>query len=498
MSRLMQRNRSSAKTHRSLVTRTSRIALNSALVWAPLLCAIFPFAAEAERDLAGSTNVPAPASSTIKRVIAPSPTPSCLPSWTVVDSPNANENTNALYVVTGSDNNDVWAVGHYDLFGTGTFRTLTIHWDGSAWSLIPSPNPGTDHDYLYGGTGSGNDVWAVGMYNDTGGQPGRTLTLHWNGSAWSQVITPSPGASTNLLNAMTGSGNDVWAGGEYSDGQFLIQRTLTLHWDGNAWTQVPSPNASTNKNFIYAMAGSGNNVWAVGISIDAGINFHTLTLHWDGNAWSIVPSPDVSTHFNYLNGVTGSGNDFWAVGTTDTGSGIKMLILHWDGSTWSVVPSPTSDSGDLRAATGSGNDVWAVGYFNDISSPRRTAILHWDGNTWSVVPSPNVGEGSNELYGVTRTGSDLWAVGNVGNQTLTLRATGQCTPTPTPTGSPTATPTPSATPTATLTPSSTPTITPTPSLTPTPIATARPTPPPRPSPASRSRPTPPPRPSTLR
>jgi len=447
---------------------------------------------------AGTTPTPSPTPTATA-------TPSCTPIWVVVDSPNANSETNTLYVVTGSNNNDVWAVGHYDLFGTASFRTLTMHWDGSAWLLIPSPNAGTDHDYLYGGTGSGNDVWAVGMYNNTGGQPGRTLTLHWNGSAWSQMITPNPGASTNLLNAMTGSGNDVWAGGEYSDGQFLIQRTLTLHWDGNAWTQVPSPDASTNKNFIYAMAGSGDNVWAVGIYIDAGVNFHTLTLHWDGNAWSIVPSPDVSTDFNYLNGVTGSGDDFWAVGTYDSGSGIQMLILHWDGSAWSVVPSPTSDAGWLRSATGTGSDVWAVGYFNDISSPRRTAILHWDGSMWSVVPSPNVGEGSNELYGVTRSGSDLWAVGNVGNQTLTLRATAPCTPTPTPVRSPTATATATATSTATASPTPseppfTPTPTPTFSATVTPTATetpiATPTLTPRPSPTPRVAPTPRPRPTS--
>ena len=126
-------------------------------------------------------------------------TPTCTPIWVVVDSPNANSNINDLQAVTGNNNNDVWAVGQYDLFGTGTFRTLTIHWDGSAWSLIPSPNPGTDHDYIYGGTGSGNDVWAVGMYNNTGGQPGRTLTMHWNGSAWSQVPSPSPNSNQNLL-----------------------------------------------------------------------------------------------------------------------------------------------------------------------------------------------------------------------------------------------------------------------------------------------------------
>ena len=194
------------------------------------------------------------------------PTGTCLPSWAVVDSPNANENMNDLGAVTGSGN-DVWAVGEYDLFGTGDFRTLTIHWDGSAWSLIPSPNPGDFRDYLFGATGSGNDVWAVGMYNNHGDQPSRTLmphrnrwrnvqpdgvppggpgmtlTLHWNGSAWSRVTSPNAGTSGNLLWGATGSGNDVWAAGEYSNGQFTPGQTLTLHWNGSAWAIVASPRA---------------------------------------------------------------------------------------------------------------------------------------------------------------------------------------------------------------------------------------------------------------
>src|SRR6476661_7078295 len=137
----------------------------------------------------------------------PTATPTCLPSWVVVDSPNANEIQNDLNAVTGSGN-DVWAVGEYDLFGLGEYRTLTIHWDSGAWSLIPSPNPGMApgsahgegvppnqaHDYLFGATGRGNDVWAVGAYNVAGGLL-RTLTLHWNGSAWSQAPSPNAGTS---------------------------------------------------------------------------------------------------------------------------------------------------------------------------------------------------------------------------------------------------------------------------------------------------------------
>src|SRR5262249_42244058 len=244
--------------------------------------------------------------------VTPTPTPTatasatCLPSWIVVNSPNANEIQSELDAVTGGGN-DVWAVGSYDLFGLGEYRTLTIHWDGSAWSLIPSPNPGMEpgrallegippneaHDYLFGATGQGNDVWAVGAYN-AAGQILRTLTLHWNGSAWSQAPSPNAGTSENSLWGATGSGNDVWAVG-YSGGGNNPSQTLTLHWNGAAWTIVPSPNFGTNSR-LYAITGGGNDVWAVGMSYDSNFNTQTFTLHWDGITWSVMPSPNVGEH----------------------------------------------------------------------------------------------------------------------------------------------------------------------------------------------------------
>lgn len=47
---------------------------------------------------------------------------------------------------------------------------------------------------------SKNNAWAVGTYeNDqTSFHQDRTLTLHWNGSAWSIVSSPTPGATSQL------------------------------------------------------------------------------------------------------------------------------------------------------------------------------------------------------------------------------------------------------------------------------------------------------------
>src|SRR5207248_4318894 len=80
------------------------------------------------------------------------------------------------------------------------------------WNVISSPNVGTHTNNLNAVTGSGNDVWAVGEYN-TGDLAWQTLIMHWNGGAWSVVPSPNPGAFLNLLEGVSGSGNDVWAVG---------------------------------------------------------------------------------------------------------------------------------------------------------------------------------------------------------------------------------------------------------------------------------------------
>ena len=57
-----------------------------------------------------------------------------------------------------------------------------------------SPNPGPVKDNLNGVTAlSPTDAWAVGDYCVHSGCSFRdTLTLHWDGTAWSQVASPTP------------------------------------------------------------------------------------------------------------------------------------------------------------------------------------------------------------------------------------------------------------------------------------------------------------------
>jgi hypothetical protein len=61
-------------------------------------------------------------------------------AWRVVASPNvggerADDRLSAVSVVSASD---VWAVGSSPHANGGS--TLVEHWDGSAWTIVPSPN----------------------------------------------------------------------------------------------------------------------------------------------------------------------------------------------------------------------------------------------------------------------------------------------------------------------------------------------------------------------
>ena len=341
--------------------------------------------------------------------------------WAVVASPNAGvDGGNILSGVAAVAGNDVWAVGSYIDPATTYKQTLVEHWDGSTWSVVPSPNAGISDNWLTGMAAvAGTDVWAVGAATSSTSSA-QALLEHWNGTAWAVVPSPNGGAGGHQLTAVAArAGNDVWAVGKLE--QLSARQTLVEHWNGTAWAVVPSPNPGTQDNTLTGVAAvAGNDVWAVGgfAASSGSSNGQTLVEHWDGGSWAVVPSPNVGTTGNTLSGVAArAGNDVWAVGYVASSSGSLTLVEHWDGTAWAVVPSPDLDMYENRL-TGvvalAADDVWAVGwYWNDPDTTyHRTLVEHWDGSTWAVVPSPNVGIGDNQLTGVAaRAGNDVWAVG---------------------------------------------------------------------------------------
>jgi hypothetical protein len=329
-------------------------------------------------------------------------------TWSHVPTPTPGSYA-WLKGVSASSSKNVWAVGD------GIEGTLTMRWTGSEWEVIPSPDPGNDRssiDVRGVVANAPSDVWAVGYYDVFGDH--RTLTMHWNGSEWTIVESPEPGASLNQLNGVAAPRNssvskrDVWAvGWGGSTG------TLALRWRGDKWAIVLTPNVGTGNNVLNGIsAAAPDDIWAVGHA-----QFRSLTLHYDGSDWRIVPSPNLQSGVRLEDVVALDADDAWAVGWSGSGGDPddRNVAMHWDGQDWSIVPTPQPggiDVDQLRAVDAVGpNDVWAVGRYLDSNLNYRSLILHWDGGSWTVVQHTcDVVYG---LNGITvLSPSNIWAVGD--------------------------------------------------------------------------------------
>jgi hypothetical protein len=127
-----------------------------------------------------------------------------------------------------------------------TQRTLILHWNGKAWETASSPNPRTSYglwdDQLNGmAATSATNAWAVGTEDIPGASAtsgSYTMILHWNGTTWTRVSSPNPFCATcdSLYGVAAASATSAWAVGTVNAGAEVV----ILRWNGTAWKNSPS------------------------------------------------------------------------------------------------------------------------------------------------------------------------------------------------------------------------------------------------------------------
>jgi hypothetical protein len=346
--------------------------------------------------------------------------------WRLVHAPSPGKGTfNAfLNSVAQVSPTDVWAVGD------DSGHPLIENWNGTAWSVSPLPKIPRAAAELNGVSADGpNDVWAVGDTINSQGVDRRTLALHWNGTAWSVVPTPNfsvtPGSGSILNSVAAISSTDAWAVGQGLDNDTNQLVALVEHWNGTKWAQVPTPTPLGEVQWLTGVSADGpSDIWAVGVD-DTSVQEATLTIHFDGSKPTIVPSPNPinGNSQNDLSAVTViSPTDAWAVGTENNVNNQNFrfpLILHWTGTAWSQVSAPNPGSegtGTFGVAALSAGDVWAVGetYQAQVGAPFTTYAAQWNGTQWTQVTTPNGPNptGISNLSAITALpDGELWAVG---------------------------------------------------------------------------------------
>ena len=246
-------------------------------------------------------------------------------AWAVVPTPSPGPQGNGadLYGVAAVSTRDIWAVG-----GTNDDKTWIIHWDGTGWSRVPSPTPAGLNAQLNGVAAvSPASAWAIGTFTNPVTGTALPLIEHWDGRTWTLVPSPAIPGGGALMSVAAASPASAWAVGRGG---------LIEHWDGRAWSRVSSPDLAGGSTLRSVAALSAVSAWAVGTGILCpGRGPMTLIEHWDGRAWTLVPSPATGI----LTAVTAtSPASAWAVGSSSLGSGGSAVIEHWDGKTWTWPP----------------------------------------------------------------------------------------------------------------------------------------------------------------
>ena len=223
---------------------------------------------------------------------------------------------------------------------------------------------------------SDSESWAVGNIG-VAQKANQTLTERFNGSAWSVVPSPNVGTGNNALNDVSMIPGAGWAVG-YAQGSGSYQ-PLALGWDGTHWTIASAGTFPGDALFTSVDTLADGSAWAAGFQRTAAGTRQTLIEQESGGTWAPVASQDdgTATTDNSLTAVAGTQETgLWAVGWREGPSGLQPVILRYDTTqpspTWvsvtgagGVPPAGTVDTVLTGVDVLSADDVWAVGYYSD-------------------------------------------------------------------------------------------------------------------------------------
>ncbi len=304
------------------------------------------------------------------------------------------------------DAGSLYIGGEFTVVGTVIVNRIA-KWDGSTWTALG----GGMNGFVRALAVSGNDLYAGGEFTMVTNSGGVSVLANrvakWNGSAWSAL---GEGLDANVL-ALATSGSDLYAGGEFTnainDGSVTVAVNRVAKWNGSAWVALDGGLSSR----VRAAAMMGSDLYVGGEFISATNAGAAVTVNriarWDGSSWSALAS-GVN---NFVYALAVSGSDLYAGGeflTATNGGGVAVSVSRvakWNGNAWSAMQ--TGMNARVSALTALGSDVYAGGYFTTAGVAGANYISKWNGSSWSELGSGMDGN----VYAVAGRGTNLYAGG---------------------------------------------------------------------------------------
>jgi hypothetical protein len=316
-------------------------------------------------------------------------------AWTVVPTPvppdtSANQFTHlscpttSWCVAIGTDRNPSnWPSNFAEIYSGGAW-SVSIPWDAYGSSL-------NSVSCL-----SSSDCVAVGQFDS----PAQVLAEIWNGTTWGPISAPNPtGAIHAGFDAVTcwAKASVCFATGSADYLAFTnFTDTVIESWNGVSWTMAQSPNvAGAEVSALDGAVSCFDTCLATGHSTTGGVNSPLAESYLPSTGlWSLDPPPPSPTT---PNGITFNGVSCTMYSVCNTAgfynNGYRYVTLQttWTGSAWvsrsTAPPSFFSLFGGISCA--GPFTCMAVGSTSTPTTPQQTLAERWNGAGWTVVPSPS-------------------------------------------------------------------------------------------------------------
>jgi hypothetical protein len=338
-------------------------------------------------------------------------------AWAIQPTPNPQIKQGFLFTPSCTAADACIAVG-YSTDSSSVEVTLAEAWNGTSWSIQPTPNPsGAIGSGLEGVSCTSAEACIAVGYSANSSGVEMTLAEAWNGTSWSIQPTPNPAGAflSSLYGVSCASAEACIAVGDYgaSSGAEL---TLVEAWNGRSWQiQKTAEIPGAVESYLGSVScTSADACTAVGAYVNKSFAELALAEVWNGTSWSVhQPRNPSGTAFSYLNGVScTSAAACTAVGAyAGQDSNQSALAEAWNGTSWSIqlllVPSSTTGSSLDDDSCSSADACTAVGSYENSSGVALTLAEAWNGTSWSFQPSPNPSRATESvLLGVSCTSAN--------------------------------------------------------------------------------------------
>jgi hypothetical protein len=270
-------------------------------------------------------------------------------SWTVIPTPTTGPNPK-LEAVSCASATFCVAVGENagNGFKLRNARALVEAWNGANWTIQPTPAGSVPASGL-SGVSCVSSSFCIAV--------GAPVSIVWKGSSWSKLQIPAPRYHSELSAISCVAATECTAVGNYSINNIGVeeQRPLAERWDGHSWTiDRPPGELDRYRGKLYA-----NTTWLTAVSClsrsfclaagdavraENGIYDGAYATWWDGTRWTrATEGLPYHSPFNAISCL--SSTDCFAAGQFDNGvfpppATQQPLVENWNGTHWARISLP--------------------------------------------------------------------------------------------------------------------------------------------------------------